>query len=55
MEQDTASKVSHKKLILPGKVAILRGELEDELADWQIMVGPMEAMDVGGWFKKNWN
>lgn len=54
-EQDAASKVSHKKLILPGKVAILRGELEDELPDWQILVGTMEAMDIGGWLKKNWN
>jgi len=54
-EQDAASKVSHKKLILPGKVSVLKGELEDELSDWSIMVGPMEAMDVGGWFKNNWN
>lgn len=54
-EQDAPSKVSHHKLILPGKVAILRGELEDELPDWKIMVGPMEAMDIGGWFKNNWN
>lgn len=54
-ELDAAGKVNHKKLILPGKVAVLRGELEDELPDWKILVGPMEAMDVGGWFKKNWN
>ncbi len=54
-EQDAVSKVSHKKVILPGKVAILRGELEDEMSDWQIIGGPMEAMDVGSWFKKNWN
>lgn len=54
-ELDAASKVAHKKLILPGKVAVLRGELEDELPDWKIMVGPMEAMDIGGWFKNNWN
>lgn len=54
-EQNATSKVTHKKLILPGKVAVLRGELEDELADWKILVGPAEAMDIGGWFKKNWN
>lgn len=53
-DQNAASKVNHKKLILPGKVAVLRGELEDELSDWKIMVGPMEAMDIGGWFKNNW-
>ncbi len=54
-EKDAASKVNHRKLILPGKVAILKGELEDELPDWQIMVGSREAMDIGGWFKENWN
>ncbi len=54
-ETDAASKVNHKKLILPGKVAILKGELEDELPDWEIMVGSPEAMDIGGWFKANWN
>jgi len=54
-EQEADSKVSHKKIILPGKVAILRGELEDEMPDWKIMVGSMEAMDIGGWLKKNWN
>ncbi|MFO8009833.1 MAG: acetyl-CoA decarbonylase/synthase complex subunit gamma [Dehalococcoidia bacterium] len=54
-EQDASSKVSHQKIILPGKVAILRGELEDEMPDWQIMIGSMEAMDIGRWFKANWN
>jgi len=50
-----ADKVSHHKIILPGGVAVLRGELEDELSDWQIMVGPREAVDVGGFLKKNWS
>ncbi len=54
-EQDASSKVGHQKIILPGKVAILRGELEDEMPDWQIMIGSMEAMDIGRWFKANWN
>ena len=50
-----ADKVSHHKIILPGGVAVLRGELEDELSDWQIMVGPREAVDVGGFLKNNWS
>ncbi len=49
-----ADKVSHHKLILPGGVAVLRGELEEELPDWKIMVGPREAVDVGGFLKKQW-
>jgi acetyl-CoA decarbonylase/synthase complex subunit gamma len=47
-------KVSHKALILPGKVAILKGELEEELPEWRIMVGPAEAMDVSGYLRQYW-
>jgi len=54
-EHDVASRLNHKRLILPGKVAVLRSELEEELPDWQIMVGPPEAMDIGGYLKQNWN
>jgi len=50
----TPDKVGHQNLILPGKVAILKGELEEELPGWKIMVGPPEAMDVGGYLKQNW-
>ncbi|MCL0089278.1 acetyl-CoA decarbonylase/synthase complex subunit gamma [Dehalococcoidia bacterium] len=54
-EHDAASRLNHKRLILPGKVAVLRSELEEELSDWQIMVGPSEAMDIGGYLNQNWN
>src|SRR3972149_4556245 len=37
-----------------GKVAVLKGELEEELPGWQILVGPPEAMDVGGFLKQYW-
>jgi acetyl-CoA decarbonylase/synthase complex subunit gamma len=49
-----ADKVSHHKLIIPGGVAVLRGELEDELPDWKIMVGPREAVEVGSYLKQQW-
>ncbi|MBE0416073.1 MAG: acetyl-CoA decarbonylase/synthase complex subunit gamma, partial [Dehalococcoidia bacterium] len=49
-----AEKISHRSLILPGKVAVLRGELEEELPDWKVMVGPLEAWDVGGFLKQHW-
>ena len=52
--ENVAEKVSHKKVIIPGGVAVLRGELEGELPDWTIMVGPREAMAVGGYLKENW-
>ncbi|MBI4329757.1 MAG: acetyl-CoA decarbonylase/synthase complex subunit gamma [Chloroflexi bacterium] len=49
-----AEKIQHRSIILPGKVAVLRGELEDELKDWKIMVGPPEAMDIGPYLKQMW-
>ena len=53
-EFNVAERLSHHSLILPGKVAILRGELEEELPEWKIMVGPPEAWDVGGFLKQQW-
>ncbi|NOZ73557.1 MAG: acetyl-CoA decarbonylase/synthase complex subunit gamma, partial [Chloroflexi bacterium] len=38
---NVADKVSHKRIIvLPGHVAVLSGELEEELPEWEIKVGP---------------
>ena len=53
-EFNVAERLSHHGLILPGQVAVLRGELEEELPDWKIMVGPREAVDVGGYLKQQW-
>ncbi|MEA3338469.1 MAG: acetyl-CoA decarbonylase/synthase complex subunit gamma, partial [Chloroflexota bacterium] len=36
---DMENKVSHRKLILPGHVSVLLGEVEEELPGWEIMVG----------------
>ena len=47
-------KLGHKKLIIPGGVAIIKGELEEELPGWTIMVGPRDAADIGGYLKRNW-
>jgi acetyl-CoA decarbonylase/synthase complex subunit gamma len=47
-------KVGHQRLIIPGQVAVLSGELEEELPGWQIMVGPREAVDIGGFLKAMW-
>jgi len=46
-----ADKVSHHKLIVPGHVAVLLGELEEELPGWEILVGPREAVDLPGFLK----
>lgn len=52
--QNAAEKVSHRNVVIPGGVAVLRGELEEALPDWKIMVGPREAMAVGGYLKEHW-
>lgn len=44
---DVAQKVNgHKRLVLPGHTAVLSGEVEEELPDWEVKVGPREAVDV---------
>jgi acetyl-CoA decarbonylase/synthase complex subunit gamma len=47
-------KLNHKKLIIPGHVAVLSGELEEELPGWEIMVGPREAVEIAGYLKAMW-
>ena len=49
-----AEKIDHKRLILPGHVAVLMGELEDELPGWDINVGPREAVDLPNYLKTQW-
>ncbi|MFH0926757.1 MAG: acetyl-CoA decarbonylase/synthase complex subunit gamma [bacterium] len=39
-------KVSHRNLIIPGYVSILSGEIQEELPDWKIVVGPREANNI---------
>lgn len=46
-----ADKVSRKLMIIPGHVAVLSGELEAELPDWEIRVGPREALDLPKYMK----
>ena len=47
-----AEKVNHKRIILPGHVAVLSGELEEELPDWEVRVGPREAVDFPAFMKQ---
>jgi len=45
-------KVKHKKLVLPGHVAVLKGTLEEE-SGWEVMVGPREASGINKFAKDN--
>lgn len=44
-------KVSHKKLIIPGVTARIKGELEDATG-WEIIVGPKDSSQIPGFLQK---
>jgi len=54
-ESGIEQKISHKKLVIPGHVAGLSGEVEEELPGWQIMVGPRDAVDIPSYLKTVWS
>lgn len=39
-------KVKSKRVIIPGFAARIKGELEEELQGWEVVVGPREASDL---------
>ncbi|MFC1865264.1 acetyl-CoA decarbonylase/synthase complex subunit gamma [Chloroflexota bacterium] len=43
--------IKHRKLIIPGYIAIESGGLEEELPDWEIMVGPREGAHIPAYLK----
>ena len=51
-EFNVADKTSRKQIVLPGHVAVLSGELEEELPGWEIRVGPREAVDIPAFMKQ---
>ena len=51
-EFKAADKVTKRRVVLPGHVAVLSGELEAELPDWEVRVGPREAVDIPKFFKQ---
>jgi acetyl-CoA decarbonylase/synthase complex subunit gamma len=47
-----SEKTSKKKLIIPGYVSQIQGELEEELGEgWEVIVGPREAGEVPKFLK----
>jgi acetyl-CoA decarbonylase/synthase complex subunit gamma len=47
-----ADKVKHRKLVIPGYVAQISGELEEELPDWEIIIGTREAADIPAFLRQ---
>jgi acetyl-CoA decarbonylase/synthase, CODH/ACS complex subunit gamma len=47
-----ADKISHRRMIIPGHVAVISGEVEEEMPDWEVCVGPREAVDLPSFIKQ---
>lgn len=45
-EQKIEEKVKSRKLIIPGKVAVLKGEIEAKLPNWEVIIAPNEAVQL---------
>ncbi len=50
-ELDIANKIKNRTLIIPGKVAVMKGEIQEKLPDWNVVVGPLEAVQLPKYLK----
>ncbi|HBX24026.1 MAG TPA: acetyl-CoA decarbonylase/synthase complex subunit gamma [Desulfotomaculum sp.] len=48
-----AEKVTHRKVIIPGGVAVLSGKL-NEISGWEVLVGPRESGGIPSFIKQRW-
>jgi len=47
-----ADKIKHRKIIIPGYVAVVSGDLEEELGEeWEVLIGPREAAHLPAYLK----
>jgi len=46
--------ISHRKIIIPGYVAVISGKLAD-LSGWEVLVGPREAAGIPKYLKTTWS
>jgi acetyl-CoA decarbonylase/synthase complex subunit gamma len=51
-EHAIEEKIKNRTLVIPGKVAVLKGELEERLPGWTIVVAPNEATGLVKFFKE---
>ena len=50
-ELDIANKIKNRTLIIPGKVAVMKGEIQEKLPEWNVVVGPLEAVQLPKYIK----
>jgi acetyl-CoA decarbonylase/synthase complex subunit gamma len=51
-DADVDGKIKNRTLIIPGKVAVLKGEIEESLPNWKIIVAPNEALGIVKFLKE---
>ncbi|WP_066497612.1 acetyl-CoA decarbonylase/synthase complex subunit gamma [Abyssisolibacter fermentans] len=51
-ESGIEEKTKSRKLLIPGKVAVLKGDIEDNLPEWEVVVAPNEAMHLPKFLKE---
>ncbi len=51
--EEVKNSVSHRKVVLPGYVAVMSGKLEDE-SGWEVLVGPRESSGIPKYLKTMW-
>jgi len=50
-ELDLDNKIKNRTLIIPGKVAVMKGEIQEKLPGWNVVVGPLEAVQLPKYLK----
>ena len=50
-ELDLENKIKNRTLIIPGKVAVMKGEIQEKLPGWNVVVGPLEAVQLPKYLK----
>ena len=50
-ELDIENKIKSRTLIIPGKVAVMKGEIQEKLPGWNVVVGPLEAVQLPKYMK----
>ena len=48
---DVENKIKNRTLIIPGKVAVMKGEIQEKLPGWNVVVGPAEAVQLPKYLK----
>jgi len=49
---EVEQKLKTREIIIPGKVAVLKADIEDELSGWKVVVGPEEAASISKFLKE---